>query len=158
MRDAPFHPAVFIAADATIESAGETMRANKINAVFVRDGGRVGLLTGMNLARAAILERRPITASVADLAKYDIVTVEADDFVSRALLRMTKHNKRRVAVVDDGEYVGVLEDIDLLSFIAGNSQLVVARIDRASSLDDLAAAAGAIESQVRMLRRQGVRV
>ena len=71
---------------------------------------------------------------------------------------MTKHNKRRVAVTDDGEYVGVLEDIDLLSFIAGNSQMVAARIDRASSLDDLAAAAGAIESQVRMLRRQGVRV
>ena len=132
-------------ADETIESAGETMRANKTNAVFVRDGARVGLLTGMSLARAAILERKPIAASVADLAKYDIVTVEADDFVSRALLRMTKHNKRRVAVVDNGEYVGVLEDIDLLSFIAGNSQMVAARIDRASSRDDLAAAAGAIE-------------
>ena len=36
---------------------------------------------------------------------------------------MTKHNKRRVAVVEDGEFVGVLEDIDLLSFLAGNSQL-----------------------------------
>ena len=71
---------------------------------------------------------------------------------------MTKHNKRRVAVIDNGEYVGVLEDIDLLSFIAGNSQMVAARIDRASSRDDLAAAAGAIESQVRMLRRQGVRI
>jgi CBS domain-containing protein len=158
VRDVPRHPAVFIAPSETIESAGETMRANKSNALFVRDGARVGLLTGMSLARAAILERRPIAASVADLAKFDIVAVEADDLVSRALLRMTKHNKRRVAVTDNGEYVGVLEDIDLLSFIAGNSQLVVARIDRASSLDDLAAAAGAIESQVRMLRRQGVRV
>ena len=158
MRDVPFHPAIFVAADETIASAGRKMEALKTNALFVRDGDRVGLLTGMGLARAAILDGRPVETGVADLAKYEIVTVEADDFVSRALLRMTKHNKRRVAVVDAGEYVGVLEDIDLLSFIAGNSQLVAARIDRASSLDDLAAAAGAIGSQVRMLRRQGVRV
>jgi CBS domain-containing protein len=158
VRDVPFHPAIFVAADETIASAGRKMEALKTNALFVRDGDRVGLLTGMGLARAAILDGRPVETGVADLAKYEIVTVEADDFVSRALLRMTKHNKRRVAVVDAGEYVGVLEDIDLLSFIAGNSQLVAARIDRASSLDDLAAAAGAIGSQVRMLRRQGVRV
>jgi CBS domain-containing protein len=158
VRDVPFHPAIFVAADETIASAGRKMEALKTNALFVRDGDRVGLLTGMGLARAAILDGRPVETGVADLAKYEIVTVEADDFVSRALLRMTKHNKRRVAVVDAGEYVGVLEDIDLLSFIAGNSQLVAARIDPASSLDDLAAAAGAIGSQVRMLRRQGVRV
>jgi CBS domain-containing protein len=158
VRDVPMHAATFVEASETIESAGEKMRAIKTNALFVRDGERVGLLTGMRLARAAILERKPIAASIAELVKYDLVTVEADDFVSRALLRMTKHNKRRIAVTDKGEYVGVLEDIDLLSFIAGNSQMVAARIDRASSLDDLGAAAGAIEPQVRMLRRQGVRV
>ena len=45
-----------------------------------------------------------------------------------------------------------------MSFLAGNSQMVAARIDRASSRDDLGAAAGAIEPQVRMLRRQGVKV
>ena len=158
VRDAPFHPAVFVAPDETIEGAGRKMRAIKSNALFVRDGDRVGLLTGMGLAKAAILEGAPINASVADLAKFDVVSVEADDFISRALLRMTKHNKRRVAVTHKGEYVGVLEDIDLLSFIAGNSQLVAARIDRATSLDDLGAAAAAIEPQVRMLRRQGVRI
>ena len=158
VRDLPFHPAIFVAGDETIESAGRRMRAAKTNALFVRAGGRVGLLTGMSLAKAAVLDRAPLAARVADLAKYEIVAVEADDLVSRALLRMTKHNKRRVAVVDGGAYIGVLEDIDLLSFIAGNSQLVVARIDRAASLDDLGAAATAIEPQVRMLRRQGVRV
>ena len=71
---------------------------------------------------------------------------------------MTKHGKRRVAVHDNGAYVGVLEDIDLLAFVAGGSQLVGARIDRARDLDDLAQAAGQIERQIRMLRRQGVRI
>jgi CBS domain-containing protein len=84
--------------------------------------------------------------------------VARDDLVSTALLRMTKHNKRRVGVTDDGEFVGLLEDIDLLSYLAGNSQLVAGRIDRASSVADLALAAQAIEPQIRMLRRQGVKI
>ena len=50
------------------------------------------------------------------------------------------------------------EDIDLLSFLAGNSQLVAGQIDRASSVGDLASAAQKIEPQIRTLRRQGVKI
>ena len=59
---------------------------------------------------------------------------------------------------ENGEFVGVLEDIDLLSFLAGNAQLVAAQIDRASTVADLAAAAQKIEPQIRTLRRQGVKI
>jgi len=44
-------------------------------------------------------------------------------------------------VGNGGEFVGVLEDIDLLSFLAGNAQLVAGQIDRASSVVSLASAA-----------------
>ena len=71
---------------------------------------------------------------------------------------MTKHNKRRIAVHDGARYVGILEDIDLLSFIAGNTQLIAGRIDRAQGLDDIAAAARELDGQVRLLRRQGVKL
>ena len=50
-----------------------------------------------------------------------------------------------------------LEDVDLLSFLAGNSQLVAARIDRASSVAELAVAAGGIEGRARMLHRRASR-
>jgi len=52
----------------------------------------------------------------------------------------------------------VLEDIDLLSFLAGNSQLVAGRIDRAPSVAHLAGAARKIDPQIRILRRQGVKI
>ena len=71
---------------------------------------------------------------------------------------MTKHNKRRVAVHDGERYVGILEDIDLLGFLAGNSQLIAGRIDRATSNDDLADRRARNRGQVRLLRRQGVKV
>ena len=127
-------------------------------ALFVRDGERTGIVTRGDLVNATIVNRQPIDGPVGPLARHPIICVAPDDLISTALLRMTKHNKRRVAVVENGEFVGVLEDIDLLSFLAGNSQLVAAQIDRASSVADLASAAQEIEPQIRTLRRQGVKI
>ena len=151
------HPADFIDATDSIEFAGHRMREIDSNALFVRDGERVGVVTGMNLSKAAVLKRMSIEAPVGPITHYDVVTIAPDDFLSTALILMTKHNKRRLAVKQGDDYVGILEDIDVLSFIAGNSQVVAGRIDRAASIADLHAAATAIDGQVRRLRRQGVK-
>jgi CBS domain-containing protein len=158
VRDLSLHPAQFLDAKESIAEAGRQMAAINSNALFVRDGERVGIVTGMNLGKAAVLKGVPIEAPVASVTHYDVISVDEDDFVSLALLQMTKHNKRRVAVARNGDYVAILEDIDLLSFLAGNSQLVAARIDRAKTISDLAFAASETASQVRMLRRQGVKI
>jgi CBS domain-containing protein len=158
VRDLRLHPAVFIQATDSIERAGQRMREINSNALFVRDGERVGIITGMNLSKAVVLKRIPIEAPVQSEAHFDVVAVASDDFVSMALLKMTKYNKRRVAVIENAAYVGILDDIDLLSFLAGNSQLVAGRIDKATAISELAVAAGEIAGQVRMLRRQGVNI
>ena len=152
------HPPAFIDAGDTVEAAGHLMREIGSNALFVRDSGRIGIITGMNLSKAVVLRRQAVETPVRELAHFDVVTLRPDDFVSSALVLMTKHNKRRLAVHDGERYVGILEDIDLLGFIAGSAQIVAGRIDRASSKDDLVVAARATSAQVRTLRRQGVRV
>ena len=151
-------PAAYIDAGETIETAGHRMREVSTDALFVRDGDRIGVITGMNLLKAVILNRTPITASVKPLTHFDVVSVAADDFVYAALILMTKTNKRRVAVRDGESYVGFLEDVELISFVTGNAQLVASRIDRASALGDLSIAAREIGGQVRLLRRQGVKI
>jgi CBS domain-containing protein len=150
-------PAAMIDSDATIASAGRIMRDIDCNALLVRDGDRTGIVTGMNLSKAVVLKGMTIDETVKGITQFEMVTVEPDDFVSQALLLMTKHNKRRLVVKEGEEFVGILEDINLLSFFAGNSQLVVGRIDRATSLQDLGAAAAQISEQLRPLRRQGVK-
>ena len=158
VADLSLRVAAFIDATDSIQRAGAKMRELNAYALFVRDGERTGVLTRSDLVNAAIVNRQPIDTPVGPLVNHRVVSVAPDDFVSTALLRMTKHNKRRVAVMEDGEFVGVLEDIDLLSFLAGNSQLVAQQVDRASSVADLAQAAQKIEPQIRMLRRQGVKI
>jgi CBS domain-containing protein len=158
VRDARGHLAVFIDGTATIEAAGRLMRERDNNALFVRDGERIGIVTGMNLSKAVVLDRRPLDTQVRAVSHFDVVTVEQDDFIFEALILMTRHSKRRLAVRANGSYVGVLEDIDILGLVAGNSQLVPGRIDRARSLDDLAPAAQDIGRQVERLAGERVRV
>ena len=152
------HPPAFVAASDSIEAAGHLMREINSNALFVRDGERIGIITGMNLSKAVVLRRQPIQTPVRELANFEIVTVRPDDFVSSALLLMTRYNKRRLAVRDGERFIGILEDIDLLGFLAGSAQVVAGRIDRASGPGDLAVAAHEIDAQTRVLRRQGVKV
>jgi len=158
IRDLFLQPAEFIDASDSIETAGHRMRDINSNTLLVRDGARIGIVTGMNLSKAAVLHRMPIEAPVAPVVHYDIVAVDEDDFVFQALLEMTKSNKRRIVVKRGADYVGILEDIDLLGFLAGNAQVVAGRIERAKTKADLALAAQEISDQVRTLRRQDVRV
>jgi CBS domain-containing protein len=157
VADLFLHAAEFVEPTTSIAEAGALMRRKKSYALFVRSEG-VAILTRSDLLDAAILDRRPIESPVGPLAHQPVISVEQDDLVSTALLKMTKHNKRRVAVTANGDFIGVLEDIDLLSFLAGNSQLVAGRIDQAASVADLARAARAIDPQIKTLRRQGVKI
>jgi CBS domain-containing protein len=158
VRDARTHPAVFIDGGETIEAAGHLMRERDNNALFVRDGERIGIVTGMNLSKAVVLDRRPLDAPVRAVCHFDVVSVDQDDFIFEALILMTRHSKRRLAVRANGGFVGVLEDIDILGLVAGNSQLVPGRIDRAQAIDDLAQAAQDIQAQVERLAGERVRV
>jgi len=158
VREARYGSAVFVDGSATISQAGHSMRDHDINALFVQDGPRVGVVTGMNLSKAVVLRGLPLDTPVRDVCHFDVVSINADDFIFEALLLMTKNDKRRLAIRSSGQYVGFLEDIDILGLFAGNSQLIPGRIDRARGLDDLAEAARDIQSQVERLNRQGLKV
>jgi CBS domain-containing protein len=158
VRDALRHEASFIDGSATIVEASRLMQERNTNSLFVRDGEHTGIVTGMNLAKAAVLRALPLDTNVRELAHFEIFSVDAGDFIFEALIKMTRHNKRRLAVTQNGEFAGTLEDIDILGLVAGNSQLVPGRIDRARCVEDLEAPACDIQTQVERLHRQGVEV
>ncbi|WP_457091554.1 DUF294 nucleotidyltransferase-like domain-containing protein [Microvirga sp. P5_D2] len=158
VSDARYGAAVFIHGNSTIEQAGHCMQDNDINALFVRDDERIGVVTGMNLSKAVVLRRLPLETPVREACHFDVVSVDLDDFIFEALLLMTKHDKRRLAIRSNSHYVGFLEDIDILGLFAGNSQLIPGRIERARGVDDLAGSAQDIHAQVERLHRQGLKV
>lgn len=158
VADAQRGRAVFIDAARSIEDAGRLMQEQNANALFVRDGERIGVVTGMNLAKALILRHLTLDTPVGEAASYEVIAIAPDARISEALVQMTRHAKRRLAVHGADGYTGFLQDIDLLGLFAGNSQLIPNRISRARTLADLIPCARDIQAQVERLHRQGIRV
>lgn len=156
--DARLNEVHYIDGSASISEAAHKMEELHNNTLFVRGGDRIGIITGTNLSKAAVLMALPLTTKVRDVAHFDIFSVDADDFIFEALIKMTRHRVRRLAVVSGGGYIGTLADVDILGLVAGNSQLIPGRIDRARSINDLEPAARDIQEQVERLHRQSVKV
>ena len=158
VKDARWEKAVFIDGASTIEQAGHAMQHNAANSLFVTDGERTGIVTGMNISKAVILRRMPLETPVRDICHFEVAAVDSDDFIFEALLAMTRSKKRRIAIRQGEAYAGVLEDIDILELFAGNSQLIPGRIDRARTVADLTVTAQDIQGQVERLHEQGVKI
>lgn len=158
VNQAYIHPAHFIDAEATLYDAGEMMRDHHMNALLVAKGDSVGIVTGMNLSKAVILGRQPPTVAVGNVAHYDLVTVHPDDFLYTALIEMTKHGKRRVVVKDEDNFIGILDEIDLLSFMSSHSHIVAVQVDAAKSKAELKEASADIIRTVRIMHNNGVKV
>lgn len=158
VRDIRHGPCAMVDGSATLEDAAKRMLEADSDAIFVEDGGSVGVVTGLKLTRACLIERLPADTPVREIARFEVVAVDADARVVDALLTMTRRNKRRIAVRSDGRLSGFLRDIDILGLFAGNSQLIPGRIARATGVAELADAARDIAEQVERLHRQGVKV
>ncbi len=158
VRDAYIHPPLYIEAAASIVEAARLMKANKATSLLVRDGERVGIVTGIDMREAVILNRAPVEASVGPIASYDLITIEADDFLFEGLLSMTRHGIRRLVVRDGDQIAGVLEQVDLLSFLSSQSYIIGLQIDRASIQEELRTATRQLATLVQVLYGQGTKI
>lgn len=133
IRDAYIHPPVFIRAEASIHDAALAMKADKINSLLVQRGEDTGIVTATDLREAAIIQRQPLDAPVGPIASYDLIGMDLDDFLFNALLRMTRYNINRLVIRDGAVVHGILEQIDLLSYLSNHSHLIALQIERAAS-------------------------
>ena len=132
---------------------------NRTNNVLVRDGAsKLGIFTITNLQRA-ILSKTPLESTpVGPLSNYKLITVQASDHLYEALAIMIRHSVHRVIVMNGDDPIGTLEQVDLLSFIANSSSLVVQKIEQAKSLEDLKTPAEQITNLITLLHRNGTKV
>ncbi len=158
VNQAYIHPAVSVDASASLRDAGHRMEEAHVNALLVRDGERIGIVTGMNLAKAVILKDQPVTAPVGAIAHFEPVTVRADDFLYNALILMTKHSLRRVVVSDGDGFIGVLDEIDLLSFLSNHSHIVAMQVERATTENELRLASNNVMNSIQILHNSGVKI
>jgi len=158
VQDAYIHPPVFVEAGSSIHEAALAMKAHKTNSVLVQDGDELGIVTATDLREAAIIQRRSVDEPVGPLATYELISMEPGDFLFNALLRMTHYNINRLVIREGRTLHGVLEQIDLLSYLSNHSHLIALRIERAQSREDLKWASQDLVNVIRDLHVKGIKI
>ncbi len=150
---------LWLDAQASILDAARLMRDAHTTSVLVRNaGGETGILTQSDLRNFIIDGRNAAQVKAAELAHYELHSVDARAPIPHAMLIMARHTIQRVVVMRDGAIVGVLEQIDLLSFLTRDSHLVTAQIERARTLEDLHEAWRNTDPLIALMHQNGVRV
>ena len=155
VAEAFLRPAHVVQGDTSIVGVAAQMQAQHTSSVLVRDGARLGIFTNTGLQRA-IVDGRPLdTLAVRELATFELVTIAPDAPLFDALALMIQHQVHRLVVADGQRIHGLLEQLDLLSFLSNHSYLITVQIVRAPDLAALQAAAAQITRLVALLYRGG---
>ncbi|MEO6566542.1 MAG: putative nucleotidyltransferase substrate binding domain-containing protein [Casimicrobiaceae bacterium] len=163
-------PAHFVDADTDIVSVVKLFQAERTTTVLVRDRTaqppRLGIFTHTGLQRA-ILGGTPLhELPVGQLANFAVISVRPSDQLGDALAVMIQKRVHRVVVAEasadgavDGErIVGVLEALDLFSFLSNHSYLISIKIIESTSIAELAQAAQHIDRLIALLQQSGTKV
>ena len=125
---------------------------------LVRDGERVGMFTTTDLREALLRSGQPGQLAVCEVARFDLITIDVDSVLFEALLLMVRRRVHRLVVRDGDTIVGVLNQLDLMSFVSNHSTIVAAQIEQATSIDELKVAAQRIDALVALLHNGGIKI
>jgi CBS domain-containing protein len=168
--EALVRPPHFVDADTDIVSVVTLFQAERTTTVLVRDHAckppRLGIFTHTGLQKA-ILSGTPLDKlPVRDLANFSLISVRPSEPLGDALAVMIRKRVHRVVVADvnsdgvvDSEHiVGVLEALDLFSFLSNHSYLISIRIIESHDIAALAQAAQHINRLIALLHQSGTKV
>ena len=123
--------------DVSIYDALIKQRDMKSKIIIVQDNEEYFVVTDTDLRNKILLGNVTIDENIKNVTTSSVICIDINDFLFNALLMMTRSNIKRLVVKDGSEFIGILEQIDLLSFFANHSHLVAVQIDKAESIEDL---------------------
>jgi CBS domain-containing protein len=165
IRDAFLRKPFYVDGATDLVSVCRELSQRGLTQALVKDASagteRVGIFTTTDLRDALLRPVPPQHLPVREVARFDIVTVDADADLFEALWLMVRHRVHRLVVTDHrehGQVIGLLGQLDLVSFVANHSHIVALQIDEAANLADLRAAAQRIDGMVTLLHGSGIRI
>jgi CBS domain-containing protein len=99
----------------TVLEVAKRLAAEDYGSLPICDGDKLqGMITDRDIVVKVLAEGKdPATTRVIDLVQGEVVTIGADDTVEQAMQTMSKHQVRRLPVIDGNRMVGMLAQADL---------------------------------------------
>ena len=161
VRDAYVRKPFYVDGALDLVAVCRTLSAQGLTSALVRDGARLGIFTTTDLRDALLRPEPPATLAVREVAHFNLVEVDADADLFEALWLMVRHRVHRLLVRDGRSghgVLGLLGQLDLVSFVAQHSHIVALQIDEAGSVAELKAAAERIDAMVTSLHDGGIKI
>jgi CBS domain-containing protein len=166
IRDAGLRPPFYVDGASDLVSVCRELSQRGLTQALVRDGStgaaRLGIFTTTDLRDALLRDTPPHQLAVREVAHFELLAVPADADLFEALWLMVRHRVHRLIVRDgdapDAPVLGVLGQLDLVSFVARHSNIVALQIDDAATLAELQAASARIDETVALLHNSGIRI
>lgn len=155
VSDAYANRTVWVDDSPTLVQVAQFMKDKKVKSVLVKDDDKVGLLT-----EAVFRDVVAMGADTQDLAKnwanFRLIGVELDDFLFNAMIAMMHRRVQRLVVYDNGQVVGLLEQVDILAYLSNHSHFVAESLEQADSLEKLAQIASGFDEMIATLQASGM--
>ncbi len=162
VRDAYIRKPFYVDGGLDLVSVCRLLSQRGLTNALVRDHGehgeRLGIFTTTDLRDALLRDEPPAALAVRAVARFELIEVHPDAELFEALWLMVRHRVHRLLVRDGGQVLGLLGQLDLVSFVANHSHIVALQIDDAGSVADLKAAAERIDAMITLLHDGGIKI
>jgi CBS domain-containing protein len=156
VRDAYRGNAIWLQGSDSIILAAQTMKQHKTKSILVSHDNRVGLFTE-SAFRDIVIAGASTEEPIYKWSPFELISIDVEDYVFNALLRMTQFKIQRVVVTEDGQPIGTLEQIDVLAYFSNHTHLVAQRLDKAQNVEELIDIADQMTHSIQILHSNGVR-
>jgi len=152
------HPPVFVEGNTSVYDAVQTMMTQKSSFILVKTDHEIGIVTDKDIRDHVVLQRYSIDQPIAHIASYKLISLSSQDLLLHALLVMLQHSIKHLLIKKDGKIVGILEQIDLLSYLSSHTRLVAIQIDRATNKKELKAASQQMTNMIKAFHGNGFKI
>lgn len=153
-----WHPPCLVDAQTPlIEAIRQSVEMGRSEIIVASKEGEYGIIADSDLKRMLAEGTLQTELPSGSVAHFPLLSVEKEDFLFNAYLTLIRENVKRLGVTDKGKLIGILEQIDILSYFANHSHLLTVKIEKARSLEELKEASLGYLTIVRRLYAQGLK-
>ena len=157
VSDIYLHEPCIVEKECSIKEAIEKSIAGETSTIIVKDDEKYGVVTDSVLKKDVLLVGKALSTPVGEIAKFPFICVQKDDFLFSVLLLVVKHAIKRVGVVEDGKIVGLLKQVDILSYFANHTHIVTVKITKAKTIEELKDASDDVNKTIKSLYNKSLK-
>lgn len=162
VKDAYLQKPLYVDGRQDLVTVCRILSEKKMTQTLVRDVAdgvaRIGMFTTTDLRDAIIKPVAPNALLIRDVARFDLISLPPDAQLFDALLIMLRHRVHRVLIKDGETILGILSQLDLMSFMSNHSHLITLQVEHAQTVDELRTAALQVDDAIKLLQRAGLRI